>query len=246
MRSLVPSGPFNADYAMTFVGLMGTTISPYLFFWQAQQEVEEASRYGRGALRLAPGKSGAQLRRIGLDTGIGMFFSQLVALAIIIATAVTLHTNGITNISTSAEAAQALRPLAGDFAFLLFAAGIVGTGMLAVPVLAGSVAYAVAESFQWVASLERRPAEAPAFYGVIAIATVGGLGIEFVGISPIKALYYAAVINGVLAAPLILLIVLIAGNGRIMGRLKAPRWMLAIAGLAGLVMAAATVSFLVY
>jgi Mn2+/Fe2+ NRAMP family transporter len=208
--------------------------------------VEEAHLHHRGPLRLHPRTAPHQLARIGWDTAVGIGFSNLVAISIIIATAVTLHAHGITDITTSSQAAEALRPLAGDHAFALFAAGIIGTGLLAVPVLAGSAAYAVAETQSWTASLEKPPREAPAFYTVLGVATLAGLAFNFSSLDPIKALYWTAVVNGALSAPLIVMIVLIAGNRRIMGALRAPGWMLAIAALAALAMAAATISFLIY
>lgn len=246
-HSLVtPRLVLDPAHATMLVAVLGTTISPYLFFWQAEQEVEEAHLAHRGPLRLTPGSAGAQLSRIGWDTAIGIGLSNLVAMAIIIATAVTLNAHGVTDIATSAEAAQALRPVAGDYAFALFAAGIIGTGLLAVPVLAGSAAYAVAETYRWAASLEKRPAEAPAFYTVLAVATLAGLAMNFTGLDPIKALYWAAVVNGILSAPLIALVIIIAGSGRIMGRLKAPWWLLGLAGVGLVVMAAATLGFVLF
>ncbi len=243
-RSVLPGRIGDRAHVTALIAVLGTTISPYLFFWQAQQEVEEAHRRGGRALRRHPATAGIELRRIGIDTAIGMTFSQLVAVAIMIATAATLNAHGITDIATSAQAALALRPVAGDYAFALFAAGIIGTELLAVPVLAGSAAYAVAETQLWVASLEKRPAEAPAFYGVLTVATLAGLALTYTSLDPIRALYWAAVVNGMLSAPLIALIILIASSRRIMGPLKAPWWLLALAGFGMVVMAAATAGFL--
>jgi Mn2+/Fe2+ NRAMP family transporter len=186
------------------------------------------------------------MRRIRLDTLVGMGFSNFIALVIIIATAATLHAHGVTQIATSAEAAAALRPIAGDFAFVVFAAGIIGTGMLAVPVLAGSAAYALGEALRLPVGLGRRPLEAKAFYGTIAIATLIGVGLNFVGVDPVKALYWSAVLNGLLAPPLMAAIMLLACNPRAMGRLVVPAplrlagWTAtAVMGLAALGMVAA-------
>jgi NRAMP (natural resistance-associated macrophage protein)-like metal ion transporter len=226
---IVPRFTLNAAHITALVAILGTTISPYLFFWQAGQEVEEQHRRHHKPLCIAPREAGEELRRIRTDTLVGMGFSHSVALCIIIATAATLNANGITDIKTSAQAAEALRPVAGDFAFALFTIGILGTGLLAVPVLAGSAAYAVSETFGWVEGLDRKPLEAKAFYATIALATLGGMALNFSAIDPIKALFWAAVVNGVLATPLMIVMMLIATNGRIMGRLTLP-WSLRIGG----------------
>jgi Mn2+/Fe2+ NRAMP family transporter len=231
---------------MALVAVLGTTISPYLFFWQASEEVEELHRRHLGRLASHPRSARAELLRIRTDTVIGMGFSNLVALFIIIATAATLHANGITQVETSSQAAEALRPIAGEFAFAVFAAGIVGTGLLAVPVLAGSAAYAVAEMFRWPEGLDRRPHEAKAFYATIAVATLGSVVLSVTALDPIRALYWSAVINGILATPLMAIMVMMAVNPRIMGRLTAPRWMAAIGSLTVLVMALATIGFVVF
>lgn len=228
---------------LALVAILGTTISPYLFFWQSSQEVEDARRRQVRPLGLNPRGAASELGRIRNDTVVGMEFSNLVALFIILATAATLHANGVTDIQTSAQAAEALRPIAGPFTFYVFAAGIIGTGMLAVPVLAGSAAYAVAEVFQWQGSLESRPLQARAFYVTIAAATLGGVALNFVGLDPIEALYFAAVVNGVLAAPLMLVIMLIGTNRRIMGRLTLPLSMRLVGWLATAVMAVVTIGF---
>lgn len=217
--TLVPSFTFDREHAMALVAIFGTTISPYLFFWQAGQEVEEQHRRHIKPLHVSPRRAGAELKRIRTDTLVGMGFSHLVALFIIIATAATLHAHGVTDIASPAQAAQALRPIAGDFAFALFATGIIGTGLLAVPILAGSAAYAVSETFDWVEGLDRKPREAKAFYGVIALATTGGVALNFIGIDPMKALYWAAVVNGLLAPPLMVVTMLIARNRKVMGNL---------------------------
>ena len=217
--TLVPSFTFDQDHAMALVAIFGTTISPYLFFWQAGQEVEEQHRRHVKPLHVSPRTAGAELARIRTDTLVGMGFSHLAALFIIFATAATLHANGVTQITSAAQAAEALRPIAGQFAFALFALGIIGTGLLAVPVLAGSAAYAVSETFGWTEGLDRRPREAKAFYGVIALATMGGVALNFIGIDPMSALYWAAVVNGLLAPPLMVVTMLIARNPAVMGEL---------------------------
>ena len=215
--TLEPSFTFDRDHAMALVAIFGTTISPYLFFWQAGQEVEEQHRRHVKPLHVSPRTAGAELARIRTDTLVGMGFSHITALFIIIATAATLHANGVTQITSAAQAAEALRPIAGQFAFALFAVGIIGTGLLAVPVLAGSAAYAVSETFGWTEGLNRKPREAKAFYGVIALATMGGVALNFIGIDPMSALFWAAVVNGLLAPPLMVVTMLIARNPAIMG-----------------------------
>ena len=221
---LIPSFTFDRDHAMALVAIFGTTISPYLFFWQAGQEVEEQHRRHIKPLHVSPrSRAEAELRRIRTDTLVGMGFSHLVALFIIIATAATLHANGVREIASAAQAAEALRPIAGDLAFALFAIGIIGTGLLAVPILAGSAAYAVSETFGWTEGLNRKPREAKAFYGVIVLATAGGVALNFIGIDPMKALYWAAVVNGLLAPPLMVVTMLIARNPRVMGKLVISR-----------------------
>ena len=241
--TFVPHLAFDAAHATAIVAVLGTTISPYLFFWQAGQEVEELRRRHVKALCITPRTAGPELARIRTDTIVGMGVSNLIALFIIFATAATLNASGVTNIQTSAQAAEALRPIAGEFAFALFAAGIIATGMLAVPVLAGSVAYAVSEVFGWTEGLDRKPKEAKAFYATIATATLAGAALNFTSIDPVKALYYSAVVNGVLAAPLMAVMMVIAMNPRIMGRLTLPRSMRVIGWLATAVMALATAGF---
>lgn len=220
---LIPQMVFDKEHAMAMVAIFGTTISPYLFFWQAGQEVEEQHRRHIKPLHVSPREAGPELRRIRTDTLVGMGFSHLTALFIIVATAATLNANGIKDITSAAQAAEALRPIAGDFAFALFAVGIIGTGLLAVPVLAGSAAYAVSETFNWTEGLDRKPREAKAFYGVIALATAGGLALNFIGLDPMRALYWAAVVNGLLAPPLMVVTMLIARNRQVMGELVIPR-----------------------
>jgi NRAMP (natural resistance-associated macrophage protein)-like metal ion transporter len=241
--ALLPHLSFRKEYVATLVGVLGTTISPYLFFWQASQEVEEQrATPGHEPLREAPGQAHEHMARIKLDTWIGMAFSNLVAFFIMLTTAVTLHANGVTDIQTSEQAALALRPLAGDFAYALFTAGIVGTGLLAVPVLAGSAAYAVAESFRWPIGLGLPLLEARGFYAILAAATLVAVGIDLAGIDPIKALYWAAVVNGVIAVPIMVVMMRLVSMPNVMGAFTA-RWRLrALGWLATGVMAAAVVA----
>jgi NRAMP (natural resistance-associated macrophage protein)-like metal ion transporter len=223
-RTVWPHFTFTKDSVGLVVAVFGTTISPYLFFWQASQEVEEirADRTAH-ALRKRPLEAPVQLGRIKTDTFIGMGFSNLVAYFIMLTTAVTLGAHGITSIQTSAQAAEALRPVAGEFAFLLFALGIIGTGMLAVPVLAGSAAYAVTESFKWRNGLDLKAVEAQEFYGIIALATIGGMLLNFAPIDPIKALVLSAQINGVIAVPIMTVMMMLAHNQKIMGEFTLSR-----------------------
>jgi NRAMP (natural resistance-associated macrophage protein)-like metal ion transporter len=245
LRSLVvPEVQFNVAYATAFVAILGTTISPYLFFWQAGQEIEEQHRRHAKPLCLTASTAGPELKRIRIDTLTGMAFSTLISLAIVFATAATLHANGITNIETSSQAAEALRPIAGQFAFAMFAVGIIGTGMLAVPVLAGSAAYAVTEMAGIAGSLDAKPLSARLFYGTIAATTLAGASLSGIGIDPARSLYWAAVVNGVLAGPLMVVMMLIVSNPRAMGRLTAPRRQRIIGWAATLVMIAASVLFL--
>ncbi|GJI89500.1 NRAMP family divalent metal transporter [Duganella hordei] len=217
--TVMPHVEWSPAYITTIVAVFGTTISPYLFFWQASQEVEELQACPQSqALREAPEQARAHFQRIKVDTVIGMGFSNLVAFFIILTTAVTLYMHGITAIDTSAQAAAALRPLAGEFAFALFSAGIVGTGMLAVPVLAGSAAYAVAGAFQWEKGLEKTPSQAKGFYSIIAFSTIVGIVLGFTSVDPIKALYWSAVINGVISVPIMAVMMVMAGRSAIMGR----------------------------
>ncbi|HEX7454530.1 MAG TPA: divalent metal cation transporter, partial [Gallionella sp.] len=217
-QTIMPTLSLKADYVVAVVAVFGTTISPYLFFWQASQEVEEL----RGApdekpLLKAPAQAKVQLLRIKIDTYFGMAFSNIVAFFIMLTAAVTLHLQGITDIQTATQAAQALRPLAGDFAFALFAAGIVGTGLLAVPVLAGSAAYAVAEAFKWRIGLRLQFLQASGFYMIVIIATILGVALNFTSINPIKALFWSAVINCVVAVPIMVVMMLMAMRADIMG-----------------------------
>lgn len=216
--TFIPHISLRADYVLLLVGVFGTTISPYLFFWQAGEEVEDiqASK-SRKSLLEAPEQAPRQLKRIKWDTVIGMGFSNLIAFFIILTTAATLFPAGIHDIRTSADAAAALRPIAGEFAFLLFALGILGTGLLAIPVLAGSAAYALAELIHKPASLSLKPAAAKSFYAIISIATLLGIALVFSGIDPIKALLWSAVINGIVAVPMMLALMHMASKTAIMG-----------------------------
>ncbi|HKU87122.1 MAG TPA: divalent metal cation transporter [Casimicrobiaceae bacterium] len=216
--TLVPPLELTRDYLMLLVAVLGTTISPYLFFWQASQEVEEQrAKAGDRPLRASSDGARLHLRRIKVDTWFGMIMSNAIAFSIMLTTAVTLHANGITDVTTSAQAAQALRPIAGEFAFVLFAAGIIGTGLLAIQVLAGSAAYAVAEAMHWPIGLGREPLEAKGFYSIIILATLLGAGVDFTDIDPIKALIGAAVLNGVIAVPIMALMMRMAVRPDIMG-----------------------------
>ena len=231
--------------ATTIVAIFGTTISPYLFFWQSSQEVEEVRQApGVEPLIKAPRQAPAAIERIRVDTIAGMLMSNLIALAIMIATAATLHQHGITNINSAAEAASALRPIAGRFASTLFAIGIIGTGLLAIPVLAGSTGYAVAEAAGWKTGLDNMPWEARGFYSVIGAAVLLGLGIDWSPIDPIKALYWSAVLNGVIAVPMMAALMVVATNRRKMGRFRAG-WVLGGLGwLSTGIMAAAAVTMI--
>ena len=224
-RTLLPHLSFKSEYITAVVAIFGTTISPYLFFWQASQEVEEEAAAGEEPLIAAPQQALAQFSRIGTDTYIGMGMSNVVAFFIILTTAVTLHAHGVKNIATAAQAAMALRPIAGKFAFSLFSLGIIGTGLLAIPVLAGSAAYGVAEAMQWKFGMERRLADATRFYGVIAAAVLIGLVLNFTGVDPIRALFWTAVINGVVAVPLIVVIMLMASRARVMRQFVIPGYL---------------------
>ena len=212
---VIPKLQWTSDYWMMIVALLGTTISPYLFFWQASQEVEELRLKGKG--RGTDSVIRHDLKRVKRDTYIGMFFSNAVAFFIMLLGGVVLYGAGIRDVTSAAQAAQALRPLAGDFAFMLFAGGIIATGMLAVPVLASSAAYAVAEAFNWPEGLERHWFEAKRFYAIIAVATLVGTALDFTPIDPMKALYWSAVINGVVAVPIMVGLMLLASKKEVMG-----------------------------
>jgi Mn2+/Fe2+ NRAMP family transporter len=238
----VPSFSTDGAFWTTVVAILGTTISPYLFFWQASQEVEDIEAIPeREPLVDKPRQGQNALERIRLDTYVGMAFSNLVALAIIITTAATLHTAGITDIETSSQAAEALKPIAGPFAFAVFTLGIVGTGLLAVPVLAGSAAYALGEARKWPIGLARQPKEAVAFYATIALATLMGVVVNFSPISPIRALYWSAVINGVVAVPVMCVMMLMTANSSIMAKFEITGALKFIGWAATIVMAAAAI-----
>ena len=240
LRTVWPSFKFDAASAAMIVGVFGTTISPYLFFWQASEEVEEMSvKPGSKPLLQDKRSAAKELRRISWDTWSGMFYSNVIAYFIILATALTLHAAGITSINSAAEAASALRPLAGDFAFILFALGILGVGMIGVPVLAGSGAYALAEAMNWRWGLERKPQDARGFYGVIAVSVLAGLVIQYSPISPMRALFWSAVINGVVAVPLMVVIILLASRQSVMGAFISGRTTLILGWIATGVMSLA-------
>jgi Mn2+/Fe2+ NRAMP family transporter len=245
IRTVWPKLTPNAAAAAMIVGVFGTTISPYLFFWQASQEVEDMEVLGAPALVRDPDSAPRERRRIRWDTWTGMFYSNLAAYFIILATAVTLHVAGVTNVDSAAKAADALRPLAGDFAFTLFAIGILGVGLLGVPVLAGSGAYALSEAMGWRFGLGRRVRDARGFYGVIAISLLAGLAIQYSPIHPMKALFYSAVINGVVAVPLMAVVILLASNKSLMGGFTASRPIVILGWIATALMGAAALCMLV-
>jgi NRAMP (natural resistance-associated macrophage protein)-like metal ion transporter len=245
-RSVVlPKLSWEREYITTIVAVLGTTISPYLFFWQASEEVEHMKADAAAEpVRKAPWQARLHLSRIQVDTYIGMGFSNLVAFFIILTAAMTLHAQGKFDVETSAQAAEALRPIAGEFGVVLFAIGIIGTGLLAIPVLAGSAAYAMAGNFRWKNSLELKPALAREFYAVIAFATLGGIAIDFTPIDPVKALFWSAVVNGVISAPIMVLTMLMASNTKVMGKFVINRRLKLFGWLAtGLMMAAVLVFF---
>ena len=227
--TLIPTMVWNKSYMATFVALLGTTISPYLFFWQSSQVVEDIRTHkDQNALLRHPEEAPAALRWIRRDTLLGMGFSNLIAYFIILATAATLHAHGITQIETASQAAEALRPLAGSFCFLLFSLGIIGTGLLALPVLAGSAAFAVGEALKFRTSLEDKPSHAKRFYGVLIFSTLLGMLLIYVGLNPIRALFWSAVINGIISAPIMVVIMLMASRLKIMGAftiLSVWRWL---------------------
>lgn len=216
---LLPTFSRDVAFWTTVVAILGTTISPYLFFWQASQEAEDTNEDPeRKPLVMAARQGQDAIKRIRADTYVGMAFSNIVALAIMVTTAATLHVAGVQDVESSAQAAEALRPVAGEAAFVIFALGLIGTGLLAVPVLAGSAAYAVGEARRWPTGLARKPLGAKAFYGTLALAVVLGIAMNFSSIEPIKALYWSAVLNGIVAVPVMAMMMLISTNKRIMGR----------------------------
>jgi NRAMP (natural resistance-associated macrophage protein)-like metal ion transporter len=242
-RTLVPGFIWQKEYIVTIVAVLGTTISPYLFFWQASEEAED-ERIDPAARPLteAPDQAVSEIRRIEFDTYVGMGLSNLIAFFIIVTTAATLHAHGVIDVQTSEQAARALRPIAGEFAFVIFALGILGTGLLAIPVLAGSSAYALAEAMQWQSGLGRQPQEAKRFYATIVGGTVIGVGINFINIDPIKALFWTAVINGVVAVPLMIVMMLMTTQPRVMGQFTLPRllWVVGWISTAAMTIAVAT------
>ncbi len=240
--SLWPQFNFSHDYLMTLVAILGTTISPYLFFWQAAQEVEEEKAEGKKTVGQRMGATAKELRLARTDTVIGMSFSNLIMYFIILTTGATLYVNGVRDIETARQAAEALRPLAGEAAYALFALGLIGTGMLGVPVLAGSAAYAVAEAFAWRSGMNERPRMAPKFYAMIAIAMLTGVVLDYAGFNAIKMLFWSAVLNGLLAPPLIVIILMVCNNRRVMGEHVNGKWLNLLGIGAALVMSIAAVA----
>src|SRR5262249_39670239 len=245
LRTLFPHFALNADAATVVVAVFGTTISPYLFFWQASEEVEDMQIHHGTRLLLDEQAAGPGLRRIRWDTWSGMFYSDITSYFIILATAATLNVAGVTNIETAAQAASALRPLAGNFAFILFGLGILGVGLIGVPVLAGSAAYAVCEAMNWKWGLERKATDARGFYGVIAVSTFAALGIQYSPLSPMKALFWSAVINGIVAVPLLIVVIILASRKSVMGVYTASRPIIALGLIATLVMGVAAVAMFI-
>jgi NRAMP (natural resistance-associated macrophage protein)-like metal ion transporter len=243
-KAVTPQIDFSKEQLLLICAILGTTISPYLFFWQTSQEVEEQILQGKTNLRSRRGTNSSELRRMRIDVWSGMFLSNLVMFFIIAACGAVLYANGITNITSAAQAAEALRPFAGNATYWLFAVGIVGTGLLAIPVLAGSSSYALSEAFRWKEGLYRPLKQAHAFYGVIIISMLAGLSLNFVGIDPIKALIYSAIANGLVAPLVLALIVMMSSNPKIMGRWVNKKWvtwvgwfvtaMMAVAGVAAI------------
>lgn len=239
---VVPHISWTGSYLTVVVAVFGTTISPYLFFWQAEEEVENEEEDPLAKpLKQAPKQAPFELERIRLDTWIGMAFSNLIALCIVLTTAATLNARGITDIQTSAQAAEALRPVAGNFAFSVFAIGIIGTGMLALPVLSGSSAYALGEALHWPVGLARQPLKAKAFYGTIAAATLVGVVLNFTPIDPVRALFWSAVINGVVAVPVMVMTMRMATSRKIMGKFQVHGLLRALGWLATATMTIAAV-----
>jgi Mn2+/Fe2+ NRAMP family transporter len=246
LRTVMPHFRIDANAASVVVGVFGTTISPYLFFWQASEEVEDMGRGPRGkALIEVPADAPEELRRIKWDTWSGMFYSDITAYFIMLATAVTLNVSGVHDINTAAQAASALRPLAGNFAFLLFTLGLLGVGLIGVPVLAGSGAYALSETMGWGEGLEKKVLEAKGFYAVIAGSVLIGLVIQYSPINPMKALFWSAVINGVVAVPLMVVIILLAGKRSVMGPFVASRTLIVLGWIGTAVMAVAAACLLI-
>jgi len=247
LRTLWPHFKLDGKSAAVIIGVFGTTISPYLFFWQASEEVEDMDKTGSPSLLAKVGNAAAvpELRRIRWDTWSGMFYSDLAAFFIILATALTLHRAGVTDIETAAQAASALRPIAGHFAFMLFALGILGVGLIGVPVLAGSGAYALSEALGWRWGLERKVADARGFYGIIAISVLLALLIQYSPISPMKALFWSAIINGVVAVPLMAVVIVLASKRSVMGQFIVGRTLRVLGWVATALMGAAAVCMLI-
>ncbi len=248
MSTLVPSFSFGKEYLMNIVAFLGTTISPYLFFWQTSEEVEEKLSHKK--LSILPWGWGlksvhkSDLTRMRIDTVIGMVFSNIVAFFIMVTAASTLGFAGITEIESAAQAAEALRPLAGDFAFLLFTVGVIGTGLLAVPVLAGASSYAIAELFHWHEGLSLTFRQAKGFYVIIILSTVGGVLVNFIGIPPFRMLYYTAIFNGIAAPILLVMILLIANDRKIMGNYVNSKWSNIFGGIITVLMGVAAIALL--
>jgi Mn2+/Fe2+ NRAMP family transporter len=240
----VPHLEWSRSFLSVLVGILGTTISPYLFFWQAAQDVEEERAMGR-TLSQRKGATDEELRRSRTDVVTGMFFSNIIMYFIILTTAATLHAHGQTHIDTARQAAEALLPLAGAGSYWLFTLGIIGTGMLGVPVLAGSCAYAVAEGAAWKCSLEQKPRRAPKFYSIMAIAMLIGLALNFARLDAVKMLFYSAVVNGLLAPPLILLVILLTSDPKVMGPRVNPPLLRLLGWITFVVMVAAAVGMLI-
>jgi NRAMP (natural resistance-associated macrophage protein)-like metal ion transporter len=240
--TFVPHVEWSSAYLATFVGILGTTISPYLFFWGASQEVEEERKIGRQTVEEREGATDEELRKSRTDVITGMFFSNLVMYFIILTTAATLHAHGKTTIETAQQAAEALKPLAGNSAYLLFTLGLIGTGMLGVPVLAGAAAYAVAEARNWRGTLEDRPHLAKKFYAIVASSMILGLALDYAGFNAVKMLFWSAVLNGVLAPPLIVLVVLLTSNKKVMGDRVNPPLLKWIGWVTAAVMAVAAIA----
>jgi len=239
--TFIPQFHIDGQFITTLVAILGTTISPYLFFWQASEEVEEEKKEGRRRLAQRKGATEEEFRNEKWDTVTGMIFCNIVFYFVILAAASTLHVAGKTDIKSTAEAAQALEPLAGSLAKVLFAVGLVGAGFLAVPVLTGSAAYAVAETFGWRSGLDEKPRRAKRFYGFIALSTLVGVLIDLIGINPITALFWTAVINGVIAPPLLVVVMLVSNNKRVVGERTNGVWTNVVGWLAAVIMFAAAI-----
>jgi len=245
-RTVWPHFTMNADAAAMIVGVFGTTISPYLFFWQTSEEVEDMrADHNAAPLKRDATKAKPELKRIRWDTWSGMFYSDVTAFFIILATAVTLHARGVTNVDSAAKAADALKPLAGNFAYVLFTLGIVGVGLIGVPVLAGSAAYAASETMGWKEGLEKKPRHARGFYGVIAVSVLSGLAIQYSPVSPMKALFWSAVINGMVAVPLMVVIIILVSRKSVMGDFTMARPIVILGWIATAVMGAAALRMLI-